>query len=642
MTLSHQLATLEASGLIRSIHAAAGTPNGAYSFCHALMQEAVYGSLLRQDRRQLHQTVAEVLELLHPVVEATDLTLVLGRHLAQAGQAQRALHYLLQAAARAEAQFANSEAAQLYTEALALLPKESAEAFPVLLARCRVHDVMANRAAQQADVEALCVLAAKLGNADYVFEASLARVDYHLATNFSPALALAQHTLQLAEKMGPAAQAQQGRALVRLGYVYWAREEWRAAHAAFESAAAQLKAAGQLSESARCLHSLALILNHIQKYEAAHQAAETALTLSRNAHDARNEAISLRRLASVLDSLGQEADALALGQQALASHQAQGDLLEECHALNLLGIVYGRQQNWALSERYHQQALTLAEGIGASVGIANATGHLADLWLAQRRYLKTLHFLEARLAKARVMQDGYVQAKVRRRYAVLLADIGQTETALAEAQTVLGQTAPGLMATPEHLEWRIFMGRCLADLDNFAGAQATLDAALADAVAAAHPPGLAQALYELANLAAAVGAEAALRGALGGLQRALHVLREGHSSVGLACALNTAADLHWALHEPEAAWRCSTECLAVIARVKVAPVLAERFWFTQARLLRALGQAAEGREYLQRAYHEVQQMAAQLPAGRWREGWLLNVRANRAILKAWTTRRQWK
>src|SRR5256885_6437582 len=56
MTARAELNTLEASGLVQ---VAALEPELEYLFRHALVQDAAYSSLLKQDRRTLHRLAAE-------------------------------------------------------------------------------------------------------------------------------------------------------------------------------------------------------------------------------------------------------------------------------------------------------------------------------------------------------------------------------------------------------------------------------------------------------------------------------------------------------------------------------------------------------------------------------------------------------
>ena len=82
-----QLDTLEAKGLIRL---AAFNPELEYLFRHALVQDAAYESLLKQERRELHHSVGEALEDLYPDRRG-ELSSVLALHFEQAGDNTRAM-----------------------------------------------------------------------------------------------------------------------------------------------------------------------------------------------------------------------------------------------------------------------------------------------------------------------------------------------------------------------------------------------------------------------------------------------------------------------------------------------------------------------------------------------------------------------
>jgi class 3 adenylate cyclase len=92
----------------------------SHRFAHALVQEAAYASLLKRQRRLLHARAAAALESAYAGREQ-EIAATLGRHLAEAGEAARAVGYLRAAARDAAATFSNQEAATLSRQALALL-----------------------------------------------------------------------------------------------------------------------------------------------------------------------------------------------------------------------------------------------------------------------------------------------------------------------------------------------------------------------------------------------------------------------------------------------------------------------------------------------------------------------------------------
>jgi tetratricopeptide (TPR) repeat protein len=131
MTAETQIDTLEAKGLVRL---AAVQPEIEYLFRHALVQDAAYGSLLKQERRGLHAQVGEALEALYPD-RREELAAVLAMHFEQAGETDKAIDYLVAAGRYGIKRNAIREAHDAFERAAALLPPEGPGADPVLRRR---------------------------------------------------------------------------------------------------------------------------------------------------------------------------------------------------------------------------------------------------------------------------------------------------------------------------------------------------------------------------------------------------------------------------------------------------------------------------------------------------------------------------
>jgi class 3 adenylate cyclase/predicted ATPase len=100
-------------------------PDAVYSFKHALVQDAVHGSLLRGPRQQLHAQIADALETHFPELVDSQPELF-AQHYAEAGGAEKSVAYWDQAGRRSAARSAMAEAAaqlQKGLEQLALLPE---------------------------------------------------------------------------------------------------------------------------------------------------------------------------------------------------------------------------------------------------------------------------------------------------------------------------------------------------------------------------------------------------------------------------------------------------------------------------------------------------------------------------------------
>ena len=95
-------------------------PDVTYHFKHALVQETAYASMLRQRRRQLHATIAQVLEERFIArVEAEPE--VVAHHYTEAGNDEQAIPYWRQAGQQAMQRSAETEATGHLTQGLALL-----------------------------------------------------------------------------------------------------------------------------------------------------------------------------------------------------------------------------------------------------------------------------------------------------------------------------------------------------------------------------------------------------------------------------------------------------------------------------------------------------------------------------------------
>jgi len=113
MTTRNELGTLEASGLVQ---VAALEPELEYLFRHALVQDAAYSSLLKQDRRLLHRLAADTLLSLYPE-RRRELAGVIALHLERAGDTAGAAEHLVVAGEHALERFANREALAFFDRA---------------------------------------------------------------------------------------------------------------------------------------------------------------------------------------------------------------------------------------------------------------------------------------------------------------------------------------------------------------------------------------------------------------------------------------------------------------------------------------------------------------------------------------------
>lgn len=95
-------------------------PHATYWFKHALVQDAAYGTLLRQPRRALHARIAETIERQFADIAERNPD-QLARHYTEAGRASEAIVHWLKAGQRAIERSADQEAVRHLVRGLALL-----------------------------------------------------------------------------------------------------------------------------------------------------------------------------------------------------------------------------------------------------------------------------------------------------------------------------------------------------------------------------------------------------------------------------------------------------------------------------------------------------------------------------------------
>jgi class 3 adenylate cyclase/tetratricopeptide (TPR) repeat protein len=108
------LARLEDADII---HRVGLSPQVLFAFKHALLRDAIYSSLLKTSRRQMHAAIAAIIEAHVPAVVETQPEL-LAHHHSEAGNQERAVSFWYRAGQRALSNSANMEAIAHFQKAL--------------------------------------------------------------------------------------------------------------------------------------------------------------------------------------------------------------------------------------------------------------------------------------------------------------------------------------------------------------------------------------------------------------------------------------------------------------------------------------------------------------------------------------------
>jgi predicted ATPase/class 3 adenylate cyclase len=382
------------------------TSEPAYRFKQALIRDVTYSRMLFARRRELHDQVATAIEQVY----AADLDHhrpVLAQHFLRAGDTDRAFLHLVQAAQGAQSRYANSEALDLYQQALAIAPwLDQPQQQPDFHAMAGLHENLGDTLARTGDYirardqfEVLLRLLGGRATAEgAVYRAALQRkigTTYEHQGNLDLALIWFVRAAD-SIRMAPPAEAavEHARLLSDTGWLHFRR--------------------GELDQAQRHLD----------------QALERIASL-----DVYHEQASIHnRLGGIAWTRGDVASAQHYVEQWLAASERSGDLEGQANALNNLGLITETQGRIEDSIRYGLQAIEINERIGSRRGLsisALTTGYA--LYEGERYQQAHEYFMQA-FKLASEVRDAYLQMMALLNLGRVLAAKRQWESAARAIQ----------------------------------------------------------------------------------------------------------------------------------------------------------------------------------------------------------------
>ncbi len=353
-----------------------------YQFLHEIVRMLVYSELSYGRRRRLHRRAGEALERTQPDQAPAQLA----RHFQEAGISEKASGYWKQAGDAAAGVYANEEAMEYCSRALALASDRDLTArYALLLARERLYHLLGNRKAQSDDLDTLATLAGGLDDPGRLAEVALRRAIYCEATGDYPgAVVAAQESVALAEKADQQECVVQGhlvwgQALRRQGDYELVRDHWAEAR--------NLAMAADLPDSAaKSLAALAHFEYDRGEYLAAQSFLEKGLAVIRDTGDLQAEGDMLNSLGTVAEAMGDYAVARVAYQQALEISQEIGNRLGEGYVLNNLGQVANDQGAYQEAREYYEDSLAIFGEIGNRLGQGAVLNNLGETAHGQGDY----------------------------------------------------------------------------------------------------------------------------------------------------------------------------------------------------------------------------------------------------------------
>jgi tetratricopeptide (TPR) repeat protein len=205
-TLQSELAALVQAEILYT----KGTfPRCTYIFKHALLEDALYNAMVKSKRQQFHRRIAEMLEERLPQTAETQPEL-LAHHWTEAGAADRAIGYWLEAGLRSRNRAADSEAIGHLSKGLALLdmleesPERDQQKLKALTTLAPAHIAVRGYAAPEVGpiLHRASELCQRIGDELQQFGIMLGNWEWHLVRgDLRSSVGLATDGMQLAARL---------------------------------------------------------------------------------------------------------------------------------------------------------------------------------------------------------------------------------------------------------------------------------------------------------------------------------------------------------------------------------------------------------------------------------------------------------
>jgi class 3 adenylate cyclase/tetratricopeptide (TPR) repeat protein len=428
--------------------------DGAYAFRHDLVRATAYEGLSFQRRREIHHRVALALE-----ARGDEGAALLSLHFLEGGDHDKAWRYAVAAGERAQAAFANVDAAELYERALAaaanlpdLDPDEGARVQEAL------GDVCERFGAYDRAFAALEAARAVIGVESPLVDARLLGKEstlHELTGRYAEALEACSQGLARLETAdgGPERDAVRATIELNAGAINYRQTNNDEAIRWLEAAAEHAEQAGDRSTLAHAyylldaahsdfgspdglrylqlarpiyeelgdLRGLGVILSNLGIHAYYEGRWEESLAFYRESRDAKERAgdvigavIQVNNEAEILSDQGRVDEATPLFEEMLRVSRASGWSFGEGAALSNLGRADARAGRFEQAHRFFEQALAVFDELSAERFAVEAKARQAECFVFEGRYQEALEVAtECRDAAAKSPVGG-VEALIER------------------------------------------------------------------------------------------------------------------------------------------------------------------------------------------------------------------------------------
>ena len=406
-----------------------------YLFKHALLWEAAYNMQAASALKERHRLAMDAIQ----AVYAEDLTqhyASLAYHSQKAGMKKESSQFYQLAGDWAASQYANDEAVEHYTQALAQTSsRDAAQQYALLLLREKIYAQLGNRKLQKDDIERLQQLATQDEDALVVAkreaEVAIRQTQYYQGiSEFDTALGYAETAVSLADgHQWPLLKVQ---AMLAMSNIYGLTGKPEESRQMAEGALALIEQIedAPIDERLNVLNSLGSAFRMQGDYDQAAHYYQQSYELSQTSDNKLIQLQGFNGIGHIAWLRGEYELGIANYEKALKLAQEVGDRVSESTTYNQLGLLYTDSDRPDLVQENYEKGLAILEELGNVQAVGVLGYNLATyLFAYQGEYVYAIENFKKTYAGSKKLNHpegvGYSASQLSQVYRYL----GQYETA---------------------------------------------------------------------------------------------------------------------------------------------------------------------------------------------------------------------
>jgi class 3 adenylate cyclase/tetratricopeptide (TPR) repeat protein len=350
-------------------------PEPAFAFQHVVTQQGAYGTLLFEQRRELHRSVADWYERTYAEHLDPHYPLLVV-HWNRAGHEEKECEYCRRAGEQAAARHANAEAEIYFTRALELIEGldrhgKSERRIELLQQRAGILALLGRVEEERGDLERLLPIVEKSKDASKRGDMLLLWASFHQRCGqFDRSKEQAELALAAMEEKGDSTG--RARALTQIGNALEGEGRFQEAREFVQRALDTFTDGDALDGQAASLKSLGIINARLGELSQAMECFRQARVLYRALGDRKGEADILGNLGALKYYLGDYEACIESTEQAQPLFHEMGNRIGSAKCLTNLGNSYSALGAFAEALEHHERALEVYEQLEDASGSADS------------------------------------------------------------------------------------------------------------------------------------------------------------------------------------------------------------------------------------------------------------------------------